>query len=171
VGIDRFGRASTGASKREEVPSNPFAAPVEERRALVWRTPKPLSLWLGQIWLSSQLVLGVIWLGQFARHDRASLAQLCPMSLFVLACLVIVIGVQGRARWAHAATIAMLACQSVAVVVVDLLGMRQGHWAQDQLGLQTSSPDHSLLSALLLGGGLTAWIAFGRRSRQYFQDR
>jgi len=47
-----------GTSK-QEVSSNPFATPVEERRATPALPRKPLSLWIAQVVVGSQAPLGV----------------------------------------------------------------------------------------------------------------
>lgn len=156
-----------GSSKRN-VSSNPFAAPIEEGRAPPALAPKPLSIWIAQIVVGLQAPIGVLAIWHLIKSGTASLRSLCLYSLLILASVTIVLGVQGRRRWARIVLLLSLATMIVTSLVQQLRGTPQVHLAQDLLGVRPSEPRDSSFVTLLLWGSLTLWACFSKKARAYF---
>ena len=170
MGLEPSGRESLSAAPGSAASSNPFAAPVPEKREYAASWAKPLSLWIVQLVLALQALLGAIQVGMMARQGLASPLRLYGMSCVVLALLVIIIGIQRARRWAQVAMVAALACTTVAVVLAHLLSSPDGRWAQQLLRLRLPSRQEGFpLGSLALAGSLSLWAGFGRRSREYFR--
>jgi hypothetical protein len=140
-----------GTSK-QEVSSNPFATPVEERRATPALPRKPLSLWIAQVVVGSEAPLGLFAIWRLTKQGAATPRSVLSYALLALVASAIVFGVQARKRWARL------------VLILTLLFML----AAFSIELRDREQTSILFVSWLLWGGLTLSAGFGKKARAYF---